>query len=112
MLMHIVLLKFKKGYSWDNNEVRQAEIMSKSHVDHIKSIKGWFTGRNVTFREQAADFLVIGLFNDVNELQLFQNHHHHQQGVRLWKEMSTWQVIDIELADNDTYSKNFFPLDN
>lgn len=108
MLIHIVLFKFKENYSWNSNEAKQAEIISKSHVNHIQNIKGWLTGRNVTFREQAADFLVIGIFENKNELQIFQNDQHHLQGVCLWKKISTWQIIDIEISDDNTYLSDFF----
>ncbi|TDQ39425.1 stress responsive alpha/beta barrel protein [Thiopseudomonas denitrificans] len=53
------------------------------------------------------DFVAIGLFKDQEELRVYLEHPDHQQGVRKWKKIANWKVIDIDLSSDTT---KFFGL--
>lgn len=105
MILHIVLFDFVDGITWNDEHAIRAESITQEHAKNIPNIKGWFVGRNIITREQAADFCVIGLFENENELSCYQMHHDHLNGVKNWREISSWRVIDLHLD-----SMNFNPL--
>lgn len=96
MIRHIVLFKFKDGFSWENAEAKAAEELTLSHPAHIPDIAAWQAGRNVAERPDSYDFAVIGDFADRDALQRYMVHPHHQQGVAAWRRISTWVVADLE----------------
>ncbi len=100
MLVHIVLFKFNAGIGWGDPRVLAAEDTTRNHPRHIPEIRHWTVGRNVTDREVAYDFAVIGRFADRAALDRYLIHPDHQRGVAAWRELSTWVVADLE-ADPD-----------
>jgi hypothetical protein len=97
MILHIVLFKFKGGFSWQSPIALGAEAKSKGHPAHIKEILTWLTGRDISRRDVAADFIIAGLFKDQAALQSYLVHADHMEGVVLWREIATWQVTDIDM---------------
>lgn len=110
MLMHIVMFKFKKSYSWDSPEAINAEMSTHSHPDNISEIKAWFCGRNIAHREIASDFVVIGLFEDSHALDAFIVHPDHQKGVAKWRHIADWTVTDVELGSELTLNGGLLTL--
>ncbi|GAA5787064.1 hypothetical protein GCM10007860_22180 [Chitiniphilus shinanonensis] len=102
MILHMVLFKFKSGFSWQSPIALDAEAKSKGHPAHIKEILAWLTGRDISRREVAADFTIAGLFKDQAALQSYLVDADHMEGVVLWREIATWQVIDIDLDARTT----------
>ncbi|MFE6701434.1 Dabb family protein [Streptomyces sp. NPDC057718] len=96
MISHIVCFRFLPGVTWDDPRAVEAERISRGHPEHIPEIRSWSVGRNSTPREAAHDFAVIGLFTDRAALERYQSHPDHQRGVRAWKELSTWVVVDLD----------------
>ena len=101
MILHIVLFDFKKGVSWQNQRAIEAETVSKGHSKHIPQIKKWTVGRNVISRSQSSDFCVMGLFEDKEDLEIYQAHEDHMCGVDSWKEISDWKVMDIAIQGDE-----------
>ena len=97
MILHIVLFKFNEGVTWADNQLLEAEAISKSHMNNIPEIQRWITGRNMIVRDQAADFCVMGFFKNEETLKRYQIDEDHQKGVKAWSQLSTWQVIDLNL---------------
>ncbi|CAM3669328.1 Stress responsive A/B Barrel Domain protein [Vibrio aerogenes CECT 7868] len=104
MILHIVLFQFRAPWDWSAEQVQKAEQVTRNHPTQIDEIQGWFCGRNMTLRDVAADFAVLGLFNNTDELQSYLLHPDHQQGVRLWQALADWQVVDINLSGEDCHS--------
>lgn len=102
MILHLVLFKFKGGFSWQSPIAVGAEAKSKDHPAHIKEILTWLTGRDISRRDVAADFIIAGLFKDQAALQSYLVHADHMEGVVLWREIATWQVIDIDMDAGTT----------
>lgn len=107
MIFHIVIFKLNSPFQWGDDEVVEAETSTRQHPNHIKEIQGWFCARNISPREQAMDFVAIGLFKDQEELRVYLEHPDHQQGVRKWKKIANWKVVDIDLSSDTT---KFFGL--
>ncbi|REL31304.1 Dabb family protein [Thalassotalea euphylliae] len=104
MLLHIVLFNFKKGFSWASQESADAELSTKNHPKQIDQIQGWLCSRNVSDRKLAADFMVLGLFNNISDVQDYLIHPNHQEGVEKWRKIANWQVIDIDMNDETTHT--------
>lgn len=51
----------------------------------------------------------MGVFKDQEDLRAYLEHPDHQQGVRKWKEIANWKVVDIDLGSDTT---KFFGLLN
>ena len=102
MLMHIVSFTFKSPWSWSSLQAIEAERATRSHQNHIPEIKGWSCGRNITRRKIAADFVVIGLFDDREAMEAYLVHPDHQAGVSKWKAIADWIVVDIDLESDFT----------
>jgi|GEM_PF-478694 len=98
MILHIVTFSFKDYWSWSSSEVIEAEKETRDHPCHIHQIKGWICGRNITKRNVASDFVVMGIFNNQNDLTEYLVHSNHQQGVNKWTKLATWNVVDIDLS--------------
>ncbi|MDQ0794225.1 Dabb family protein [Streptomyces sp. B1I3] len=96
MISHIVCFRFLPGITWADPRAVEAESISRAHPQHIPDIESWTAGRNTTVREVAHDFAVIGRFADRDALERYQTHPDHQRGVRAWKELSTWVVVDLD----------------
>lgn len=99
MILHVVLFRFKSGISWNSELAIDAEKATIKHKENIGHIRAWFCGRNFSLRKQAADFCVIGLFEDVSALDQYMVHDDHMIGVKKWNEISTWEIIDLDLAE-------------
>ena len=103
IIAHQVLFTFKDGYSWQSPIAQQAARVSENHPNEIPQILVWCCGRSLVKRQQAADFSLIGLFNDQQAMHEYMVHPDHQKGVDLWRKISTWTISDI-LVDQHTLS--------
>lgn len=112
MLMHIVLFTFKTPWSWASLEAIDAERATRAHPNHIDEIKGWTCGRNTTKRDIAADFVVLGLFKNRDDLNAYIIHPDHQKGIVKWKFIAEWKVVDIELPSDFTLNSGLFSVLN
>lgn len=98
MIQHIVLFRLRDGVVWDDPRVQRAQAMTQAHPAHIEEIRSWLAGKNVTAREVAYDFALVGSFEDRAGLDRYMVHPHHLLGVQAWREVATWVVADLELA--------------
>ncbi len=112
MLMHIVMFTFRNPWSWSSFEAIDAEKATHAHPNHISEIKGWSCGRNTTKRDIAADFMVIGLFENRQDLNAYIIHPNHQEGVIKWRSIADWKVVDIELSSTSTLNNGLLSLLN
>lgn len=96
MIVHVVAFKFKTGVSWQDPRAAAAERVTHEHPRHIPEISHWTVGRNISERPVAYDFAVIGHFTDRARLDRYLVHPDHQRGVRAWREIGTWIVVDLE----------------
>jgi hypothetical protein len=96
VIRHIALFKLKPGYSWDDEEVRDAERMAAEVGDRVEDLLEWRTGRNVTDRPIAYDFAVIGLVHDRDALRRYLDHPFHRRSVERWRVISDWVVADLD----------------
>ncbi|MHB0774481.1 Dabb family protein [Halomonas sp. WWR20] len=102
MILHLVVFKLNSPFQWCDDEVADAEASTREHPNHINEIRGWFCARNISPREQAMDFVVMGLFESLEDLSAYLSHSDHQQGVRKWKKIANWKVVDIDLGSDMT----------
>jgi len=112
MLMHIVMFTLRNPWNWSSPEALNAERATRAHPNHISEIKGWSCGRNTTTRDIAADFVVIGLFKNREDLNSYIIHPDHQRGVIKWKLIADWKVVDIELPSEFTLNTGFLSVLN
>lgn len=96
MIRHVVLFKFKSGYSWENPEVQQAERLATQVGAQVPDLCEWRVGRNVSTRAIAYDFLAEGLTEDMAALDRYLVHPFHQKAIQAWREISDWVVADVE----------------
>lgn len=99
MIQHLVLFRLRDGVARDDPRVRRAEATTQAHPAHIQEIRSWLAGRNVTTRDAAYDFALVGTFADRAGLDRYMVHPHHLLGVKHWREVATWVVADLECAD-------------
>lgn len=102
MILHLVIFKLNSPFQWCDDEVIDAEASTHQHPKHIKEISGWFCARNISFREQAMDFVVMGLFENQDDLSAYLIHPDHQQSVQKWRKIANWKVMDIDLGSDTT----------
>lgn len=107
MLLHIVLFTFKTPYDWNSLEALEAERVTKAHPKYISEIKDWVCGRSIIERDIAADFVVMGIFENVRSLNSYIKHPNHKLGVKKWKTIAEWKVIDIDFFDNSTFYERY-----
>ncbi|MFD1546312.1 Dabb family protein [Nonomuraea guangzhouensis] len=96
MIRHIVLFKLKPQFTWRDECVVRAERMAAEVGRQVGDLLEWRVGRNVSDRDIAYDFVVMGLVSDEEALQRYLVHPFHQQSVRQWREISDWVVADLE----------------
>ncbi|ELN4740961.1 Dabb family protein [Pseudomonas aeruginosa] len=109
MILHLVFFKFHEPFQWCDDEVIDAEASTRQHPLHIREILGWACGRNISPRNRAVDFAVMGLFDNQDALSAFLIHPNHQQGVSKWQKIASWQVVDLDIESDTT---KFFGLIN
>ena len=95
-MRHIVLFTLQEGISVDDQGVLEAARLSEEHPRHISEIREWWCGFDVSGRDIAADFMVMGVFDSTDALDRYMAHAHHRQGVRAWREVAEWKVIDVD----------------
>ncbi|ATB35623.1 hypothetical protein CYFUS_001037 [Cystobacter fuscus] len=96
MIRHIVLFKFKPGITWREPDALAAEQSSHQVGERVPDLLHWQAGRNISRRDIAHDFAVIGLLHDQEALQRYLDHPFHQESAARWREISTWVIADIE----------------
>ncbi|MFD6887646.1 Dabb family protein [Streptomyces sp. NPDC059957] len=97
MICHVVLFKFHDGVGWDDPRFLEADRDVRVLPQSIPEILEWKCGRNVTNREIAYDYAVIGNFKDKSAVETYLYHPVHMRGVDQWRQFSTWVVTDFEL---------------
>lgn len=102
MIQHLVLFSLRAGVSWDDPRAGHAERITAEHPARIREILAWSSGRNITPRPEACDFAVAGLFLDRAALDRYLAHPHHRLGVRAWRELATWSVVDLDIDERST----------
>jgi hypothetical protein len=100
VIAHIVCFRLRPGITWADPRAVAAEAVSHRHPEHIPEILSWSAGRNSTFRDVAYDFAVIGRFADRPALERYISHPHHLIGVRAWRELANWVVVDLDESEN------------
>lgn len=96
MIKHVVLFKLKAGISWDDPITQHAVKMAAQVGDEVPDLLSWETGRNISTRDIAYDFLVIGKVVDGAALQRYLFHPFHQESVSLWRQISDWIMVDVQ----------------
>ncbi|QUJ69481.1 Dabb family protein (plasmid) [Photobacterium sp. GJ3] len=110
MILHIVTFNFRSPWSWASIEAIEAEQATRNHPAHIPQIRAWVCGRNISNRSIAADFVVIGLFDNQETLAEYIQHPDHQIGVAKWKALADWHVVDIDLTSSYSLAIGDFEL--
>ncbi|MGK4584924.1 Dabb family protein [Kitasatospora sp. HPMI-4] len=95
MIRHIVLFKFKPGCDWNDPRALAAEHSSQQVGTRVPGLRSWTTGRNITDRDIAHDFVAIGVLDDETALKRYLTHPFHQESARRWREISDWVIADI-----------------
>jgi len=98
MITHVVCFRFRDGIDWDDPRASAAERITRGHPEHVPQILSWTVGRNVTDRPTGYDFAVVATFADLAALEAYQQHPDHRRGVRAWRELSTWVVVDLDAS--------------
>jgi hypothetical protein len=96
MIRHIVLFRLEPEFSFDQPVVQQAELTAHAVGREVDALKEWRAGRNISKRDVAYDFAVIGLVEDAESLDRYMNHPFHQEAIRQWRAISTWVIADLE----------------
>lgn len=96
MITHIVLFRFRPGVDWSDERALVAESVTLHHEFEIDVIREWTVGRDTSRRDISFDFAVVGVFSNAEDLTAFRSHPHHQLGVRLWRDLADWVVVDVE----------------
>lgn len=112
MLMHIAMFTFKNPCSWSSLEAIDAERVMGIHPHQIGEIKGWNCGRNTTKRDITADSVLIGLFENSEDLNTYIIHPDHQKSVMKWKSIADWKIVDIELPSDFTLNSGLLSVLN
>jgi hypothetical protein len=95
MIKHVVLFKFKPGICWDHPVAQHAETVAVRVGTEVEDLIEWSTGRNISQRPIAYDFLVEGLVADEHALERYLVHPFHQEAIQLWREISDWVIADV-----------------
>jgi Stress responsive A/B Barrel Domain len=95
VIRHIVLFKLRPGISFEDPAVLAAEQTAHRVGDEVPALKEWQAGRNITGREEAYDFAVVGLVADERALADYMQHPFHQEAIRQWRAISTWVIADL-----------------
>jgi Stress responsive A/B Barrel Domain len=95
MIRHIVLFKLRSGFSFEDNDVQEAEQMARQVGDEVPELKEWQAGRNISERDIAYDFAVVGVVADEPALERYMGHPFHQESIRRWRAISTWVIADL-----------------
>ena len=93
---HIVLFTLHSGIARDDRRVTAAAQLSEEHFEQIDDILEWWSGFDVSGRDVAADFAVVGRFADRAAVARYLRHPHHRQGVEAWRRLADWVVIDVD----------------
>ncbi len=96
MVKHIVLFKFKEGIGWTDPRAVAAEEALVALEHQVPEIKGFFTGRNYSERPIAYDFALIADMEDREAVKRYGVNEDHVAGVKLWAEIATWHIADVE----------------
>lgn len=96
MIRHYVLFKFRSGVSWDDARAQQAEQTAAKVGGEVPELREWKTGRNISTRPVAYDFIVVGLLDDMDAVERYLVHPFHQEAIRAWREISDWVIADVE----------------
>jgi hypothetical protein len=95
VIKHVVLFKLKPGVEWNDPVTQTAVTMAGRVGDEVADLKSWQTGRNISAREIAYDFLVIGTVADEAALERYLVHPFHVEAIKLWRQISDWIMVDV-----------------
>jgi len=94
MIRHIVLLKLKPGYSWEDPLALEAEKLVRALGNEVPEIQTWYAARNLSDRPIAYDFVVMGTFLDEAAVERYLTNDFHRKSTALWRRISDWVVVD------------------
>ena len=99
MLVHLVLVKLKPGFSRDHPQVKAWEAMVGELPGKVTGIVRWETGWNTSNRPIAYDFGVNSGFATREDLDAYGPHPAHQEVVAAQREIADWIICDYEAPD-------------
>ena len=105
MISHVVLLKFKPGVS--DADIEELEKSLDELPNKITEIHTYEFGRDLIRSERSYDFALVSLFANLEALQRYQQHRHHQPVARKIKELCESVItVDFEGPDAGSIGKD------
>lgn len=98
MIRHIVLFRLADGVRPEDAEVQQAVAAEHRLAEKIPGGGSWRFGPSVTSRDLCADFAGVGDFDSLDTLGRFLGHPAHLDAAKLWKNLASWTVADLDLG--------------
>jgi stress responsive alpha/beta barrel protein len=95
VIRHIALFKLKSGLTWDNARVRAAEKLQEQVGNEIAELRSWHCGRNISARDIAYDYAIVGLVDDADALARYLAHPFHQKVAKSWSLISDRVIADV-----------------
>lgn len=95
MIRHVVMFKFHDEAGFGDAPAIAAERATSALPASIAEIEEWFCGRNVSGRDIAQDYLVMGDFANQEALERYLEHPAHQDAIAAWAKVATWAVVDV-----------------
>ncbi len=93
MLKHIVLLKFKEGTEAEKKEELEQKL--RALPAKIPEIKDYEMGFDIIRSPRSYDFGLIGTFENVDALKMYQEHPEHMAVLKLVLEICD-QIIAVD----------------
>jgi len=104
MIRHIILLRLIDGYVPDTSSVLEAVQSSRGLARLIPEASTWRLHRSISHRNEAADFVGCGDFDNMEALRSFLSHPQHRRTANLWNAIATTMVADIHLIGTGSSS--------
>ncbi len=95
MIRHIVLVKLNEGVTPDDPRARQMSEAFATLGEEIPELRAWTSGWNVSPRDVAYDFALIGDVDDQEALARYVAHPAHQAVATLLRQIATLIVADL-----------------
>ena len=100
MIKHIVIWKLKEQPGESGNTVNAKKLKADIEAlkDEIPEIKHIEVGINMSGSDQSGDVVLYSEFDELADLQIYQNHPAHQEVVAFVNEVvSERRVVDYEM---------------
>lgn len=96
MIRHLVLFKLNEGVGRDEPRVVAGAEAFAALGPVIPELKSWQCGWNITARDIAYDYALVGDVEDADALARYLAHPDHQAAAARWREFATWVIADLE----------------